>query len=233
MKRDWIRSAARAWRLQLLLPQDRNSDKPVMTLRPPQNRNLGDSMFKTFLSLALLPLFLATAARAEPSPAEQFKAAMATFLPSGPEFNTMWKTHQLITANLEGRWNIGAEMFLGGNSEIMPETFARACEKLGADVKVTRYQIKLRRVFKRKGKDDGIVETVYSDLGGGTYVLYTDPEAYLDRLGLADVKDESLQQTRYMSLRFHAGIVSIYRPSADVLVIAPIAGRPSIMVRCQ
>jgi hypothetical protein len=190
-------------------------------------------MFKTLLSLALLPLFLATAARAEPSPAEQFKAAMAIFLPSGPDFNSMWKTHQLITANLAGRWHIGSEVLLGDGTDLAPDLLSKACEKLGADVTITPYEIRVRRTFKRSGKDDGVVETVYSDLGGGNYVQYTDPEAYLDRLGLADVQDESRNQAKYMSLRFHAGMVSIYRPSADVLVIAPIAGRPSIMLRCQ
>jgi hypothetical protein len=214
-------------------PPHRNSDKPVVALSHRQFESLGDTMFKTLLSLAVLPFLLVTAARAEPGTAEQLKAAMAIFLPTGPDLNSMWKTHQLITANLTGRWHVGSEVLLGDGTDLAPDLLSKACEKLGTVVTVTPYEIKLRRSFRRTGKDDGVVETIYSDLGGGNYVQYTDPEAYLDRLGLADVTDESRNQAKYMSLRFHAGMVSIYRPSADVLVIAPIAGRPSIMLRCK
>jgi hypothetical protein len=74
----------------------------------------------------------------------------------------------------------------------------------------------------------------YSLIAGSTFGEHTDPGPYLDAVGLgADRTGDAADQQRALLLSFANGLVQIYRPSADVLVMTRDRGYPIVLARCS
>jgi hypothetical protein len=74
---------------------------------------------------------------------------------------------------------------------------------------------------------------VYTLIAGSTFGEHTDPETYLTAIGLgADRTGPNLEQQRALLLSLANGIVQIYRPSEDILVMTRDRGYPIVLARC-
>ncbi len=73
----------------------------------------------------------------------------------------------------------------------------------------------------------------YTLIAGSTFAEYTDPSAYLDAVGLGPEKTgDQADQQRAVLLSLANGLVQIYRPSADILVLTRDRGYPIVLARC-
>jgi hypothetical protein len=73
----------------------------------------------------------------------------------------------------------------------------------------------------------------YTLIAGTTFGEHTDPEPYLNALGLGpDKTGDQADAQRALLLSLTNGTVQIYRSSEDVLVIARERGYPIVLVRC-
>ena len=73
----------------------------------------------------------------------------------------------------------------------------------------------------------------YSLIAGSTFGEHTDPAAYLGTLGLGpDKTGAAADQQRALLLSLANGLMQIYRPSPDVLVMTRDRGYPIVLVRC-
>lgn len=74
---------------------------------------------------------------------------------------------------------------------------------------------------------------IYTLIAGSTFGEHTDAEAYLTAIGLgSDKTGPNLQQQRALLLSLANGIVQIYRPSVDILVMTRDRGYPIVLARC-
>ena len=70
-------------------------------------------------------------------------------------------------------------------------------------------------------------------VAGSTFGEHTDPAPYLAALGLGpDKTGDAADQQRALVLSLTNGMVQIYRPSEDALVMTRDRGYPIVMVRC-
>jgi hypothetical protein len=73
----------------------------------------------------------------------------------------------------------------------------------------------------------------YSLIAGSTFGEHTEPMPYLQALGLGpDKAGDQADAQRALLLSLTNGVVQIYRPSEDVLVIARERGYPILLARC-
>jgi hypothetical protein len=73
----------------------------------------------------------------------------------------------------------------------------------------------------------------YSLIAGSTFGEHTDPTTYLGALGLGpDKTGDAADQQRALLLSLANGLVQIYRPSADILVMTRDRGYPIGLARC-
>ncbi len=184
-----------------------------------------------FLCLGLSLVLFSTPSLAQVA-VEQLTQAMQIFRPI-PDLADPLQTHQKMTELLEGRWIVGPDSLLSGNSKPTEEFMKRACERSGAELTVSRYQFKLSKTYKRKDGSMAVKETVYSDQGGNIYNFKTDPEQYLDYLGILDAQEAKYITLKYHSLRGIAGRARVLRPSPDVLVFLPDGEKVQFAMRCN
>lgn len=73
----------------------------------------------------------------------------------------------------------------------------------------------------------------YTLISGSTFAESTDPAPYFAAIGLGpDKVGVQFEQQRAVALSLANGIVQIYRPSEDILVITRDKGYPTILARC-
>jgi hypothetical protein len=73
----------------------------------------------------------------------------------------------------------------------------------------------------------------YVLIAGATFGEYTDPTAYLSAVGIGpDKVGANFDQQRALLLSLANGIVQIYRPSEDILVMTRDRGYPIVLARC-
>ncbi len=73
----------------------------------------------------------------------------------------------------------------------------------------------------------------YTLVAGSTFSEYTEPSAYFGAVGLGPEKTgDQADQQRAVLLSLANGIVQIYRPSADILVLTRDSGYPIVLARC-
>jgi opacity protein-like surface antigen len=73
----------------------------------------------------------------------------------------------------------------------------------------------------------------YTLIAGASFAQATDPAAYFAAIGLGpDKRGEQFDRQRAAALSLANGIVQIYRPSADILVITRDGGYPNVLARC-
>lgn len=179
-----------------------------------------------FFVLALTnPVFAQTAD-------EQVETAMHIFRPE-LELSKSWKYHAMLTDGLAGRWFEGIDNLMDATTrKIAPDILAKGCASLGVDISVSDYQFKISKTFKRADASAAVMDKIFTDHGAGNYAFYTDPQNYLERIGIADAKDEAHAEKAHNALRFSSGLANVYRPSKDVLVVISIAGVPEFLLRC-
>jgi hypothetical protein len=74
---------------------------------------------------------------------------------------------------------------------------------------------------------------VYTLVAGSTFGEHTDPDAYLTAIGIgADKTGPNIEQQRALLLSLANGLVQIYRPSEDILVMTRDRGYPILLARC-
>jgi len=73
----------------------------------------------------------------------------------------------------------------------------------------------------------------YTLVAGATFSEYTEPGKYLVAIGLGPDKiGPEFNQRRALALSLANGIVQIYRPSDDILVITRDKAYPTVLARC-
>ena len=73
----------------------------------------------------------------------------------------------------------------------------------------------------------------YVLIAGSTFGEHTDPDAYFKAVGLGPERaGDAADQQRALLLSLANGIVQIYRPSDDILVLARERGYPIVFARC-
>jgi hypothetical protein len=73
----------------------------------------------------------------------------------------------------------------------------------------------------------------YTLVAGSTFSEYTEPTAYFAAIGLGpDRTGPEADQRRAIALSLANGIVQIYRPSEDILVITRDKAYPTVLARC-
>ncbi len=73
----------------------------------------------------------------------------------------------------------------------------------------------------------------YTLIAGSTFAEHTDPNPYLSAVGLGpDKTGPQADQQRALLLSLANGLVQIYRPSADILVMTRDRGYPIVLARC-
>jgi hypothetical protein len=73
----------------------------------------------------------------------------------------------------------------------------------------------------------------YSLIAGSTFGEHTDPGPYLDAIGLGpEHAGDQADQQRALLLSLANGLIQIYRPSADILVMTRDRGYPIVLARC-
>lgn len=73
----------------------------------------------------------------------------------------------------------------------------------------------------------------YTLVAGSTFGEHTDPGAYLGAIGLGmDKTGPNIEQQRALLLSLANGLVQIYRPSEDILVMTRDRGYPIVLARC-
>jgi hypothetical protein len=74
---------------------------------------------------------------------------------------------------------------------------------------------------------------VYTLIAGSTFGEHTDAEPYLTAIGLGpDKTGPNIDQQRALLLSLANGLVQMYRPSDDVLVMTRDRGYPIVLARC-
>ena len=74
---------------------------------------------------------------------------------------------------------------------------------------------------------------VYTLVAGSTFSEYTDPVPYFTAIGLGpDKTGPEADQRRAMALSLANGVVQIYRPSEDIVVIVRDKAYPTVLARC-
>ncbi|MEQ1900381.1 MAG: hypothetical protein ABL866_06575 [Devosia sp.] len=80
---------------------------------------------------------------------------------------------------------------------------------------------------------DGTFVQHYTLVAGATFAEHTDPTEYFAAIGLGPNKQGvNADQQRAIALSLVNGLVQIYRPSADILVMTRDRGYPLIFARC-
>ena len=73
----------------------------------------------------------------------------------------------------------------------------------------------------------------YTLVSGSTFSQYTEPAPYFAAIGLGpEMVGPEFVQGRALALSLANGIVQIYRPSEDILVVTRDKGYPTILARC-
>ena len=79
----------------------------------------------------------------------------------------------------------------------------------------------------------GSVTQTYSFIGGTTFGEHVDVINYLNAIGLGlDKTSDAAATQRALALSIVNGIVQIYRPSPDILVVTRDRGFPLVLARC-
>ena len=122
---------------------------------------------------------------------------------------------------------------LGGPAANGVETYGadtdRICKSGGVTLSVSSpYDL----AFLNRGPSGDFTQN-YTLVAGATFAEHTDPATYLAAIGLGPEKTGAqADQQRAVALVLVNGLVQIYRPSADILVLTRDRGYPVVLARC-
>lgn len=181
---------------------------------------------------ALLLAVLATpAAAADATIADQARSAYGTFAGglSQQDFLTAHYGKSLL-AGIAGNWvRLNGP---AGSSGI--ETYGADTEKFcrSAAALTLNSSSPITLMLRTNLKGGNFVQH-YTLVAGSTFSDYTEPTAYFDAVGLGPEKTgDQADQQRAVLLSLANGLVQIYRPSDDILVMTRDRGYPIVLARC-
>jgi hypothetical protein len=159
---------------------------------------------------------------------DQLGAARQAFM-SGQTNDTLMDGgyYQAVTTDLAGSW-IEAALFDQAEPAKLAEYISGSCERFPtAIVASDLFTLTMTLVARNIS-----VATNYVYVGGTSFVAQTDVREQLTRLGIIDRLATNLQGALF-SLAAGNGVVDVYRPSADTIVITANRSPPRILLRCS
>lgn len=184
------------------------------------------------LSLAALLLVAATLqAAAADSIADQAQRAYALFAGGQSQQDFLGaKYGATVLKNIAGNWVRLNGPANGTNIETYGADTERFCKSPAAVTLASPTPVTMTLTTNLKEKN---FAQQYSLIAGSTFGEHTDPGPYLDAVGLGpDKTGAAADQQRAVLLALANGLVQIYRPSEDVLVMTRDRGYPIVLVRC-
>jgi len=180
---------------------------------------------------ALVLLVLAGPAFADETIADQAHAAYATFAGGlgAAQFVTAQYPRTALK-NIEGTWaKLTGPDNKSGIESYGPDT-DKACTSGSAAVLASPDPLTLNLTTKTPL---GSFTQSYSFIGGTAFGEHVDINGYLAAIGLGpDQTGDAAAAQRALALSIVNGIVQIYRPSADILVMTRDRGYPLVLARC-
>ena len=183
------------------------------------------------LSAILAFVLLSLPASAADTIADQAQAAFGIFAggKSQLDFN-MGGYGGTALANIAGKWVSLGGPAAGTGIETYGSDTEKACKTSAVLSLASPNGITLTLSAKPR---DAEFQQVYTLVAGSTFSQYTDPEPYFTAIGLgADKTGPQYDESRALALALANGIVQLYRPSDDILVIARDKVYPTVLARC-
>jgi len=183
-------------------------------------------------ALCLLPLTtLAMPAMAADTIADQAEAAYQMF--AGNLSQQAFLTAQYGATTLkgiEGNW----VRLNGPASKTGVETYGADTEKFcKSPAALTLASPNPLQLTLKTNLPDKNFAQDYTLIAGSTFAEHTDPNDYLNAVGLGlDKKGDAADQQRALLLSLANSLVQIYRPSEDILVMTRDRGYPIVLARC-
>lgn len=183
------------------------------------------------LSALLFVALLATPAAAAPSIADQAQAAFDVF--AGGQSQVDYATTGYATVVLRGiagKW----VSLAGPEPKTGIETYGADTEKLCKTAAAMTLASPNPLTLTLSAKPAEVEFTqVFTLVAGSTFSEYTEPENYLTAIGLGpDKRGAEADRRRAIALSLANGVVQIYRPSEDIVVIARDKAYPTVLARC-
>jgi hypothetical protein len=178
------------------------------------------------LATLLILLGLSAPVRAQDqSLAAQLDDAVRAFLGGHAGVEDYQRYRETVLNGIDGRW---LPILIG--TYIAGTDVGKFCERMAFEV-VGRppYGWTMKRPADPKIPGSEVIYT-YVSMGGNTFDEQVDPAQQLRWLGLDDEKVPENQ--RVFALNAINGIATVYRPSADILVIQTNYRPPKIFARC-
>ena len=183
------------------------------------------------LSVLLAVAALSLPATAADTIADQAQAAFDIFAGGqSPLDYTMTGYANAVFKNIAGKW----VSLNGPAAGTGIETYGADTEKFCKSTAVLTLASPDPLTLTLSAKPvDAEFSQVYTLVAGATFSQYTDPASYFAAIGLGpDKTGPQYDQRRVLALSLANGIVQIYRPSEDVLVIAREKAYPTVLARC-
>jgi hypothetical protein len=180
-------------------------------------------------SIAALLAVFAAPATAEDTPSDQAISAYQLFYQGlSPEGLYEGGYFDAVTAGIEGKWIAGTYFLLNDNpdAETLRTKLSEACSgPIIAELSVVEpFTIKVRNP-----RPENEFTQTYVYAGGTRFTSQVDAREFLEYLYLTE---DHQRQSAIQSLYFTTQDVMIFRPSADVLIVARPSGNPDIYTRC-
>lgn len=181
------------------------------------------------LSAILAIALFALPASAADTIADQAQSAFATFAGSKAQLDfNLGRYGTVALSNIAGKWVSLAGPAAGTGIESYGSDTEKSCKSPAVLTLTSPDPITLKLSAKPAASE---FTQTYTLVAGSTFAEYTDPAAYFAAIGLDKVGPE-YDQGRAVALSLANGIVQIYRPSADILVITRDKAYPTILARC-
>lgn len=182
---------------------------------------------------AILPVILALASPslAADSIADQAQRAYGVFAGGQSQLDFLSARYgSALLKDITGNW-VGLNGPAAGTGV---ETYGADTDKFckGAGVLTLTSPNLLALTLTAKPATSRFSQT-YTLIAGSTFAEQTDPASYFESIGLGpDKVGLQFEQQRAIALSLANGIVQIYRPSDDILVIAREKAYPTVLARC-
>jgi hypothetical protein len=183
------------------------------------------------LSAVLAFALLSCPAAAADSIADQAEAAFGVFAggKSQLDFNAAGYGGTAL-ANIAGKWVSLSGPANGTGIETYGSDTDKACKSSAVLTLASPAAVTL--TLSAKPLDVAFTQT-FTLVAGSTFSEYTDPQSYFAAIGLGpDKTGAQYDQSRAMALSLANGIVQIYRPSEDIVVITRDKAYPTVLARC-
>jgi hypothetical protein len=174
---------------------------------------------------------LSSPAAAAQSIADQAQAAFSVFAggQSQADFNTA-RYGNVALRNVAGKWVALSGPAAGTGIETYGADAEKFCKSAGAVTLASPDALTMTLSAKPAAISFG---QTYTLIAGSTFAEYTDPDDYFAAIGLGpDKAGREFDQARAVALSLANGVVQIYRPSEDILVIARDKAYPTVLARC-